>query len=413
MNKSTFWWLGLYVLLLTLYSLWSFSLTDPNLVLSSWSPYWQFQQWMWQTFFHHSQLLTGSFVLLMIGLCLTWSGLMQSLTPLLRTRQLLIGVAIVCLPLCFSYNALSHDVFNYIFNAKIVVVYHQNPHQKVALDFPQDPWIRFMHNTHTPAPYGYGWTVFSVLPFWVGVQKFTLTWLVFRGLSILAVPLLIGSIIGFAKEFNIKLFIKDLAMVVLHPLFLIELISNSHNDLWMLVPGVAALWLGKRGVRQKNLPVLLLSALLLLFSISTKLATVVLIPIWVSGWCELIATGSKPNFPVLIRHWGTLVWALVQSNAAFLASVLLFLPLLSSRSQIFNPWYLVWPLIWFPLVKVRWWRNFLLVLAVSSLFRYVPWLLAGGFSEEIIHQQRAITWIGGGVGCGLWYVWSRRQKRLA
>ena len=49
----------------------------------------------------------------------------------------------------FAYPMFSYDIFNYLFNAKMVLIYGANPHIKTALEFAFDPMVRFMQNTHT------------------------------------------------------------------------------------------------------------------------------------------------------------------------------------------------------------------------------------------------------------------------
>src|SRR3990172_6981226 len=122
-------WLWLLPVVAGIYSVYSFSQTDPNQVFFSQSWYWQFQKFMWRLGFQ---------------------------------------------------ERLSSDIYNYIFNAKMVWVYGANPHRQVALNFPDDQWLRFMHNTHTPAPYGYGWTMLSLVPSVIGQNHLKLTLLLVK-----------------------------------------------------------------------------------------------------------------------------------------------------------------------------------------------------------------------------------------
>ena len=354
------------------------------------------------------QLLTHSYLVLIIAAFMAWFGLVRSLPAELSYRKLVWLVLLLCLPLIFSYNALSHDVFNYIFNAKMVVVYQEDPHVQVALSHADDSWTRFMHNTHTPAPYGYGWTIFSLLPFSLGMGKFILTWLAFRGLNVLAIPILFWLLIKLGRTVQEKIRVKDFALVFLNPLFLIEVISNQHNDLWMLIPAVASMLVLYRTTKKQLLSGLLISLLLLLLSISTKMATVVLLPFWLLRAAQLMSqTKVGKQLPMIVRNWSDLLANLALSNFGFIASVLLFLPLLSSRSQYFHPWYLVWSLIWLPLISVKWWKQLLVVFTVSSLLRYVPWLQAGGFADNVLQQQQAVTWLGAVIGLGLVQIWRK------
>lgn len=399
--KTTLWF-AFYFLVLALYALFSFSLTDPNLVLTTWSPYWNFQQWMWQTFFSNHQLLAQTYFVLLAAALVGWYGLLKSLPTELGYKRVLVMALCLGVPLLFSYNALSHDVFNYIFNAKMIMVYGEDPHVQVALDHSDDLWTRFMHNTHTPAPYGYGWTVFSLLPYSLGFGKFLLTWLAFRGLNFLAVPILFVVLMRLAQALKAKVYAKDFAALFFHPLFLIEVLSNNHNDLWMLIPAVASMWVLFKANKKPTLLSLFLSLVLLCVSISTKMATIVLLPFWLLGVWRYISVAAKgKQLPAQFRRVMDTLYALSIENFGIIASILLFVPLFSSRSQLFHPWYLLWAFIWLPLIGVKWWRVLLFAFAISSLFRYVPWLLAGGFEGNVLQQQQAVTWLGGLLTLGL------------
>ena len=407
-NFSAF-WLIIYFFVLVGYAFWSFGLTDPNLVLSTWAPYWNFQQWSWNVLFHNRPLLSGSFVFLSVFAFIAWYSLVRSLSDRMKLSHLIVVMGILALPLVFSYNALSHDVFNYIFNAKMVLVYKEDPHLNVALNFPDDPWTRFMHNTHTPAPYGYGWTFMSLFPYVLGMGKFTLTWLIFRGVNLIALPLLLWLLIQLAKKMTLPFSMKDAALVFLHPLVLIEVVSNDHNDLWMLIPAVAAFWLLYR-YKKECFTALSASITLFILSVATKTATILLLPFWLVAVWNGFRDQVGKSVPQFFRCMLDTAWAIVQANFGLLVSVALFMPLLTPRSQFFHPWYLIWSLCWLPMIKVRWWRTWLIAISVSSLFRYMPWLLAGGFSEEILRQQNTITWMGAMLAFCFWLVWSMSPR---
>ncbi len=59
---------GAWLVISFCFVVFSFGLTDPNLVLSSWQPYWQFQQWSWKTFFLNREVLVATYVLLLVAL---------------------------------------------------------------------------------------------------------------------------------------------------------------------------------------------------------------------------------------------------------------------------------------------------------------------------------------------------------
>jgi hypothetical protein len=373
--QNRFWiFVGVFFLLNCVYSVWSFTQTDPNLVFTTWPPFWSFQNWSWQL---SNLTTTHIYIFLLSALFGVYWFVAQNIPSNFSLKKVLLIGAFIASPLLFSNNALSHDVFNYIFNAKMAVKYGADPHVKVALDFKFDPWTRFMHNVHTPAPYFYGWTALSTIPYFLGFEKFVLTWLLFRLWSALGLGLSLFFLWKIMEKSGMGT-LRHFAFVMFNPLLLIELISNSHNDGWMMWPALAALWLVME--KNKSFPSLVkigLSLALLLFSFSTKYATVVLIPIWLS---------------LIFSH--KLKWKFIEDFRFDVASLLLFVPLLTARSQYFHPWYLSWSFLFFPLVKSRWIKVALIVLSISSMFRYTPWIHYGGFefTPLIEYQQRLITW---------------------
>ncbi len=412
--------LTFYFLLLTAYTCFSFGLTAPNLTLINQSWFVSFQQQMWQLFFNNRSLATTVFILLISVLFGTYLLLIKNVAKFNQQQNTcfswqtyLILLLMLALPLLFSYNALSYDVFNYIFNAKMVVEYQADPHVQTAIEFSGDPWTRFMHNIHTPAPYGYGWTGLSLLPFLSGFGKFLTTWLSFRLWSILSLILTVLLIAYLKKQVSKKPFnLNDLILTFFNPLVLIEIVSNSHNDLWMMVFALSSLaMLFKTKFIKKSfvnrLLIIVSSIILLAFSISIKLASLALIPIWILLFLEHVCL-LKLQINHLLKKIGleaTKEW--LYNHWPFIASCLMFLPLLTTRSQQFHPWYLTWSLVWLPLITIEWWRQLLIAFSFTSLLRYIPWIKENQYNSQIIMRQKIITW-----SAPLWTMLALVMKRL-
>lgn len=383
------------------YAVWSFGLTDPNLVFLKFEPFWRFQTWIWETLFKNAPLLTGSYAAILVLIALGYFWVYRRAQNWQWSWQQWFVTWLICIsPLLFANNALSHDVFNYIFNAKMVLVYQADPHVKTALDFGDDPLTRFMHNTHTPAPYGYGWTIFSLLPSALGMGKFLWTWWLFKWLNVLGVAGLFWVLFALHRQlYKTEIAPQDVVLVFFNPLFVIELIGNSHNDLWLLVPALASLYLAGEWLRQPGKPSyrkVFLSLALLGFSISTKLVTILLVPIWsvVLAWPLSLADKLRQQLTAQVaqisqRTGENFTW---HSFWPLMASFALFVPLFTARSQQFNPWYWCWILVWLPVLRVTWWRQVIIAFSLSSLLRYLPWLLQGGYTDTVQTQQRLITW---------------------
>ncbi len=402
----------IYSGLLIVYAVFSYTLTAPNLILTSWPPYWQFQTWMWQHFFNNRQLLGYSYLGLITalvasyGLILWW--LKQHQSRLKNVKWYLPLLA--ALPLLLANPSLSYDLFNYLFNAKMVVVYQANPHVQTALDFAQDDWVRFMHNTHTPAPYFYGWTALSILPYLLGMGKLLTTLISFKLFSYLSLILLawvLKNRVWSQHNDNDSLFWYF--GLLFNPLLLIEVLGNGHNDLWMMVPAVAALMMV---VKRPSFLKIFGSLILLLISISIKLATLVLAPIWL-----LLILSNSALFQNLLRSLPQLLtklesWAV--KNWAGLSSIGLFLPLLTARSKQFLPWYLIWSLVWLPLMNQKWrfWQVILSLFSIAALYRYLPFLLAGSYEDPVTLQQLLITWIPPVIAAFGFWLWQFKRTRL-
>jgi hypothetical protein len=142
------------------------------------------------------------------------------------------------------------------------------------------------------------------------------------------------------------------------------------------------------------------TSLLLLVSISIKYATALLIPVCVLIYAQrkmlrnfLEKLLRRVPFSHRVTQWASgTVDSWVGAYVPLVCSVVLFTPLLSARSQYFQPWYLIWSLSWMPLIKQRWWRIVLLLFSLSSAMRYLPWIYDGGFKEHTVLSQQLVTW---------------------
>jgi len=353
-------------------------LTDPNLTLLNLNFFVSLQTYLWQHVLPLQNFRTIFYGVLIILIFINYLLILKNWHDLkLDVRQNFWKfLIIVSLPLIFSYNALSHDLFNYIFNAKMIIEYGANPHVQTAINFPNDPMLRFMNNIHTPAPYGYGWTTLSLLPYLAGLGKFLSTFIVFKLFAFLS--LILALLIS--EKFWRKANYFKLALFFLNPLLLIEILSSAHNDLWMLAPALLAVYLATNLQKKKFFKIILI-AVLLAVSISIKFATIVLLPliIYLALKNRLGRLGKFPTYDLM--------------------AIAMFAPLLTERSKQFLPWYLLWSLIFLPLIKNKFLRNLLIVFSFSSLLRYLPWMYYLPWmsfhldSSSLESLQKAITWL--------------------
>ncbi len=402
-NTSLF----IYTFLIFVFSIWTYSLTDRNLVLFQWSPYLQFQNVMWSI---PVTTVTTAYSALILLLFSTYFLILHQSRKDKEASQPWILVCLIFGISVFAYNALSHDIFNYIFNAKMVIQYSANPHIQTALDFVSDPWIRFMHNVHTPAPYFYGWTALSLIPYVFGFGKFLSTWLLFKAWSLLGLTALVYIQWKFLEIFtqDKKTRIKNWLMFALNPLVIIETIMVGHNDAWMMTFALGGLYVLMNKKYKQSIPLMFISFTFLLISISMKYVTVVLLPVWM----VLVFSQQEYDFKKHLQGNAQKFIDVVTKNVMEYSSILLLLPLLTSRSQWFHPWYLIWSLTFLPFIKWKWLQALLISLSFSSMLRYIPWMWNGAFeyTSDIHFQQRMITWVIGLLGVLMWLGWRRTHS---
>ncbi|MBI5123164.1 hypothetical protein HZA75_04880, partial [Candidatus Roizmanbacteria bacterium] len=267
-----------YLVTLFTFAIYSYSQIDLNLTLSSNSLYQYFQQQLIYIGYFNRPLSTIIYILLLFLFFIfyflfLWLVKQKKLTQL-NILWLIIGSSVI---LFFAYPAFSHDIFNYMFDARIVTKYFSNPYFHTALDYPNDLWTRFMHWTHRTYPYGPVWLSIT-LPFsFAGFGKFVLTLFNYKLMFLL---FHIGNIYLIYKILK-KVFPKGvnlgLVFYALNPLILIESIVSPHNEVVMLFFLLLAVYtlFFKRN--------LLIAVVSLLLSAGVKFITIILLPLFMLG----------------------------------------------------------------------------------------------------------------------------------
>jgi hypothetical protein len=345
-------------------------LVDRNIVLTGHEAYWLAQRYLWSLIDQHRVWVTLFFMVLVGLLFITYFEILKQAQAGLLTgsqKKWLVGLSVASL--IVSYPALSHDIYNYLFNAKMVLSYQTDPHVSVALDFPQDPWLGFMHNVHTPAPYGYGFTLISLVPSFIGQNHLKVTVLFFRLMMIFFLGLLVWLQLKLISKPGMRLFI---VAFVLNPLVLIETVGNIHNDVVMMGLLFLAWYLYKRGLETAKSRYLLAAIVAFVASVSIKYASIMF----------LAGIGIQAIF----KYSGRFVSF---GGAQGIANII---PLLTARSQRFLPWYLIWSLPFLPFTTEVWLRNTLLVASLAGLLSYVPFLYWGEYTAQVLTVRSVILY---------------------
>lgn len=284
----------LYSIFLAVLSIYSYSLIDLNLTFIN-HPIWnKFRDWIIQLGYFHRDISWNIYLSLVIIGFIFYFFFIKNYK---KYNPLLISI-VTGSNLFFSYPFLSHDLFNYLFDAKIVTFYHQNPYLLRALDFPSDPWLRFMHWTHRTYPYGPSFLLLTLIPSALSFGKFILSFFFYKGMVvgfyILTVFLLSRSNRKWAVIF------------ATHPLILIEGLINGHNDMIALSLALISIM-----ILQKNK--LIYAKIMFMLSAGIKYTTMPLIGLTKNGrfnniilfiqMCLLIYMGTKME----IQPWYYLI----------------------------------------------------------------------------------------------------------
>lgn len=145
-------------------------------------------------------------------------------------KLLYFALLLTTLIFSFSYNFASHDLFTYLFSAKMLWVYHLNPYI-VSPEYlvPTDFSVSFLRNIQNTYPYGVVSLIYSLFPV-----------VIFSGdrilLNIFSIRLL-NAILFYATGFFIYKTFRDERIFgwwFFNPILLLELLVNGHNDLLLI-----------------------------------------------------------------------------------------------------------------------------------------------------------------------------------
>ena len=280
-------------------------------------------------------------------------------------------IGVITLILTFSYNAFSYDFFNYIFDAKIITHYHQNPYLHKALDYPQDPMLGFMHWIDRTYPYGPLWLVITAIISFIGANIFIVTFFLFKILVSISFLFSLYYLYNILGKINKTTMFENFTLFALNPVVFYECLVSAHNDIVMMAFALGAIYYL---MQQKKY---WLSIFLLIISIGIKFATAALIPIFIVVLLE--------------RHKKIFIKEEIYQYCLLL---MLFPLLLVTNRTIFQPWYLLYILPFVSLLPNRFIRLFIIFLSSLSIFLYIPFLATGNWhSYWYTYPEKIAYWI--------------------
>lgn len=338
--------------------IYSFSQIDLNLTLFSFPAYQYFQKQLIFLGYFNRPLSTMLYLFIICMAFLLYGIVLKLCTSGKIKSKYFYGAIIAVSLLCvFSYPAFSHDIFNYMFDARIVTKYGQNPYLFKAVDFPDDLWTRFMHWTHRTYPYGPLW-IFLTLPFsYLGLEKFVLTLFNFKVMFLL---FHLGNVYLIGK---ITKSVAATAFYAFNPLVLIESVVSPHNESVMLFFLLAAIYFRQ----MKNTLLFLVS---LIASGLVKYVTFILLPLFI---------------------FSTFVKKIQQKAFIKTAFILLLIAVLYlSTAREMYPWYFVTLLGAGSLIPSNGIKLILIFLSFGLLLRYAPYLYAGSYPPWVGQMQNQL-----------------------
>ncbi len=342
--------------------LYSFTQVDLSLTLSRWSIWQVIQKYFQQIGYFQRPLSSLLFVGIILALFIFYLLLFNSAyREKISKKTIWFLVIATTIILTFSYNAFSYDLFNYIFDAKIVTFYHQSPYLHKALDYASDPMLSFMHWTHRLYPYGPTWLVLTVPLSFIGMQFFLPTFFLFKiliSVSFLGTVFFIGKIL---RKISPKNELLGITFFALNPLVITESLVSAHNDIMMmfLVMWAIYLFLDKKSFR---------SFILLILSIGVKFVTLLIAPV-------LIAVYFLRKYQKSI-NWEKIILLII---GLMIGSVIM-----ATLRTTFQPWYLLYVLPFASLMPNKYYIIIpTVIISLFACFQYLPFLYLGNWNDPV------------------------------
>lgn len=333
---------GFFFLTLVILSLYSFSQVEHHL---PYAPAWL------HSLGHDHRLLSG------LTASAIFSALFASYLYFLRfpprklSQSINLYIMIILLLAIPAYPAaLSHDLFEYSFWTRILLVYGQNPYLNPASNFPRDSWTSLLHWPATTLPYGPGWIVVAVFSYLLGSGHLLTTLYSFK-LVMLVFSLITCYLLAHLAKLLNQNPTKVLTFFLFNPLVIIEFFYSPHNDIitTSLLLASLALLLSRRRA---------LSFFALLFSASIKYTTLLLAPLYLPR-LRYLPPGRMLYYSHLLTLLGTLLLVFSRSINAWY-----FLPLFALSALLSTN----------PVVRYGTFS-----LSAGLIIRYLPYIYLGYF----------------------------------
>lgn len=360
-----------YAFIFVIFSLFLYSFTqiDLSLTFSQASVLQSIQKNFQQIGFFKRPLSTLIYLLIVFGLFVYFVYFLRlAYRKKLDIKLMRNLVIIISLILSFSYIAFSYDLFNYIFDAKIITEYGQNPYFHKALDYPQDPMLSFMRWTHRLYPYGPVWLILTFPVSLAGLKVFALTYFLFK---FLATGFYLGSvylIYKLNKKINPEYAVFNTAFFAFNPLVIIEALVSSHNDIAMVFFALLGIYLYFVKSKMLGIGLVIISALI-------KIPSAVLL------------------LPMVINLLPIRKYHLNSNHFMWMSVVLSIVGIFYSMTKLeIQPWYFLWVLPFVALLKPnKYVISLTLGVSMGLLLRYSVLLYYGNWDGVLVNVRNVLT----------------------
>lgn len=274
-----------------------------------------------------------------------------------KKQLILVVVGLSIVSMLATPTGFSRDVFNYLFDGKILSHYQQIPWFTSPSQFPNDPWLKFVPWPTSTSRYGPVWLILMGMITKFSGENLLINLAVFK---VVMTMFLFGNVWWLwkiSKLVDVKPE-NTLRFIIFNPLFIIETLISPHTDAVMtfFVLGATYFLLSLELSWRKSLILLLLSSLVKIVSLPLLIAWVIF---------PVMKNFNKQYFLTLLVVFSCVASAII-----------------SLRWSI-NPWYFTLPIVLTALVlKKPFFRNLAICLSLALLVRYVPFVFLGYFDPE-------------------------------
>ena len=155
------------------------------------------------------------------------------------------GSALFCFELIWAYPATAVDVFAYVADGRLLALHNVNPFTVAPNAFPSDPIIPYLAFPDEPAQYGPLWVLLGGAFATLSEGDLLKEVLLYKAVAV-AAHLGSGALTYLiARRLSGETRIARLSayLYLWNPMLLWEMVGNAHNDGFMMLLGLVAVWL--------------------------------------------------------------------------------------------------------------------------------------------------------------------------